>query len=88
MNEPIQLYGELLPLPLQAQASDVGNYDTEAELRCPNCECAIPVAETCVYCSYDLIQWAISLQQANALSETLEEMRLENVNYQNGGKKK
>lgn len=69
----------------QADADDIGDYDVESKLRCPACECAIPVAETCGYCNFDLIQWALSMTQSNAISETIEEMRLENINSYNGG---
>lgn len=73
MSEIIQLYTQPVGLPIQqAQAQDAGSQ----EFPCPNCECSIGASERCPYCHYDLISWALSLQQSSAISETMQEMRL------------
>lgn len=75
-NEIVQLFTNPVGLPLSLQQTQA-DADSQ-EFPCPHCDCSIGANERCPYCGFDLISWAISLQQANAISETLAEMKLEN----------
>lgn len=83
MSEIVQLYGELLGLPIRQADTDSQDSEAEPELRCPNCECQTLALEKCIYCNFDLFKWAKNMQQSKLLSETLDELKNENGGMKN-----
>lgn len=72
-----QLFGSIGGISMPLQQANSGEQDQE--FPCPGCDASIGANERCPYCGFDLISWALSLQQSNSISETLAEMKLENV---------